>query len=157
MQLQIPMEQRDSTPLKHNSETANPNGTATQTRHFHETLRLCSETHHVFYLASHFDVLYNGIAAQSVTFSSHKKSPARASPNDMGQSATPRTVANGCGRSSQLRRTHLQPPDPQLINGNPSLRIRENCKRLQKATKLKTDIFYTLSKRALPLLQFVII
>ena len=40
---QIPMEQRDSTPLKHHSETANPNITATQTSHFHETLRLCSE------------------------------------------------------------------------------------------------------------------
>ena len=40
---QIPMEQRSSTPLKHHSEAANPNGTATQTRHFHETLRLCSE------------------------------------------------------------------------------------------------------------------
>ena len=34
--LRIPMEQRDSTP-------ANPNITATQTSHFHETLRLCSE------------------------------------------------------------------------------------------------------------------
>ena len=40
---QIPMEQRDSTPVKHHSETANPNGTTTQTCHFHETLRLCSE------------------------------------------------------------------------------------------------------------------
>ena len=40
---QIPMKQRDSTPLKHHSETANPNITATQTSHFHETLRLCSE------------------------------------------------------------------------------------------------------------------
>ena len=41
--LQIPMEQRDSTPREHHSETANPNITATQTSHFHETLRLCSE------------------------------------------------------------------------------------------------------------------
>ena len=41
--LQIPVEQRDSTPRKHHSETANPNITATQTSHFHETLRLCSE------------------------------------------------------------------------------------------------------------------
>ena len=41
--LQIPMEQRDSTPRKHHPETANPNITATQTSHFHETLRLCSE------------------------------------------------------------------------------------------------------------------
>ena len=40
---QIPMEQRDSTPRKHHSETANPNVTATQTSYFHETLRLCSE------------------------------------------------------------------------------------------------------------------
>ena len=40
---QIPMEQHDSTPRKHHSETANPNITATQTSHFHETLRLCSE------------------------------------------------------------------------------------------------------------------
>ena len=39
----IPMEQHDSTPRKHHSETANPNITATQTSHFHETLRLCSE------------------------------------------------------------------------------------------------------------------
>ena len=40
---QIPMEQRDSTPRKHHSETANPNVTATRTSHFHETLRLCSQ------------------------------------------------------------------------------------------------------------------
>ena len=40
---QIPMEQRDSTPRKHHSETANPNVTARQTCHFHETLRLCSQ------------------------------------------------------------------------------------------------------------------
>ena len=39
----IPMEQRDSTPRKHHSETANPKITATQTSHFHETLRLCSK------------------------------------------------------------------------------------------------------------------
>ena len=85
-----------------------------------------------FLLASHFDVLYNGTAAQSDTFSSHKKSPARASPNDRANRrhrGRLRTVADGCGRSSQLRRTHLQPPDPQLINGNPSLRIRENMHR----------------------------
>ena len=40
---QIPMEQRNSTPRKHHSEPANPNITATQRSHFHETLRLCSE------------------------------------------------------------------------------------------------------------------
>ena len=40
---QIPMEQRDLAPRKHHSETANPNITATQTSHFHETRRLCSE------------------------------------------------------------------------------------------------------------------
>ena len=54
-----------------------------------------------FYLASHFDVLYNGIAAQSDTFSSHKKSPARASPNDRANRRHRerlRTVADGCER-----------------------------------------------------------
>ena len=40
---QIPMQRCGSTPLKHQSETANPNGTATQTCQFHEALRLCSE------------------------------------------------------------------------------------------------------------------
>ena len=90
--------------------------------------------HHVFYLASHFDALYNGIAAQSDTFSSHKKSPARASPNDRANRrhrGRLRTVANGCERLRTVAVAqanfgeHLQPPDPQLINGNPLLRIRE--------------------------------
>ena len=49
------MSQRDSTPLKHHSETAIPNMTTTQTCHFHETLRLCSEI--TFFNLQVYDVL----------------------------------------------------------------------------------------------------
>ena len=80
-----------------------------------------------FYLASHFDVLYNGIAAQSDTFSSHKKSPARASPNDRANRrhrerlrtvadgcGRLRTVANGCERLRSLKPTSANtPPTPR--------------------------------------------
>ena len=51
----------DSTPLKHHSEAANPNVTATQLRHFHETLRLCSEIHHLSCKMYHFHANHNGI------------------------------------------------------------------------------------------------
>ena len=97
-QLQIPMEQRDSTPPKHHSETANPNGTTTQTCHLDKTLHLYSEMHHLSCLTCRFYANHKGIAAQSDTFSSHKKSPARASPNDRANCGRLRTVANGCGR-----------------------------------------------------------
>ena len=55
--------------------------TTTQTCHFHETLRLCSETHHLFCMTYHFYANPKRIAAQSATFSSHKKSRFGALPN----------------------------------------------------------------------------
>ena len=49
---QIPVQQRDSTPLKLDPETSNPIITATQTCHFPESLQLCSEI-------TYFQISYN--------------------------------------------------------------------------------------------------
>ena len=95
LQLQIPLEQRDSTPLKHHSETANPNGTTTQTRHFHETLRLCSEMHHVFLPSITVWCTLQWNRRKVTLFQVIKSHP-------IGDTADGcerlRTVANGCGR-----------------------------------------------------------
>ena len=138
MQLQIPMEQRDSTPPKHHSETAIPDMTTTQTCHFHETLRLCSEMHHLSCVTYHFLANHNRIAAQTDTWHIHEKSLFRALPNGRAIGAgfeqlrtaadgceRLRTVADGCGHENNVRRrTQLYPQTPKL-NENPSLRIRE--------------------------------
>ena len=54
-------------PKKHDSPNAYPNGIPTQTCHFHETLRLCSEMHHVSCATCHFHANHNAIAAQTDT------------------------------------------------------------------------------------------
>ena len=46
------------------SETANPNVTATQTCHFHKTVRLRSEVHHLFCMTYRFYANHNGTAVQ---------------------------------------------------------------------------------------------
>ena len=134
MQLQIPMEQRDSTPLKHHSETANPNMTTTQTCHFHETLRLCSEMHHLSCMTYHFYANHNGIAAQTDTRHVHEKSLFGALPNGRAIGAGfehLRTVANGCERLRTVANTktttgeHSSTLRLPKLNENPSLRIRE--------------------------------
>ena len=130
------MEQHDSTPLKHHSETANPNSTATQTSHFHETLRLCSETHHLSCITYNFYANHNGIAAQTDTWHVHEKSRFRALPNGRAIGAGfehLRTVANGCGHENNDRRTQLHPQTPKL-NENPSLRFRETKPTLNPRT-----------------------
>ena len=140
MQLQIPMEQRDSTPLKHHSETANPNMTTTQTCHFHETLRLCSEMHHLSCMTYHFYANHNGIAAQTDTRHVHEKSLFGALPNGRAIGAGfehLRTVADGCGRLRTVANTktttgeHSSTLRLPKLNENPSLRIREK----------KSDVF----------------
>ena len=125
--LQIPMEQRDSTPLKHHSETANPNMTTTQTCHFHETLRLCSEMHHLSCMTYHFYANHNGIAARIDTRRVHEKSLFGALPNGRAIGAgfehlrtvangcgRLRTVADGCGHKNNDRRTQLYPQTPKV-------------------------------------------
>ena len=64
---QTPMARPHPTPKKHDSPNANPNGIPTQTCHFHETLRLCSEMHHVSCATCHFHANHNVIAAQTDT------------------------------------------------------------------------------------------
>ena len=49
------------------SAPANPNGIPTQTCHFHETLRLCSEMHHVSCATCHFHANHNVLAVQTDT------------------------------------------------------------------------------------------
>ena len=120
LQLQIPMEQRDSTPLKHHSETANPNMTTTQTCHFHETLRLCSEMHHLSCMTYHFYANHNGIAAQTDTRHVHEKSLFGALPNGRAIGAGfehLRTVADGCGR---LRTRKQRPANTALPSDSQS-------------------------------------
>ena len=110
LQLQIPMEQRDSTPLKHHSETAIPNMTTTQTCHFHETLRLCSEMHQLFCMTYHFHANHNAIAAQTDT----SQVLFTALPNGRAIGAGSehlRTCANGCGR---LRSRKQRPANTAL-------------------------------------------
>ena len=117
LQLHIPMEQHDSTPLKHHSETANPNGTTTQTCHFHETLRLCSETHHLSCITYNFYANHNGIAAQTDTWHVHEKSRFRALPNGRAIGAGfehLRTVEDGCEHENNDRRTQLYPQTPKV-------------------------------------------
>ena len=129
------MEQRDSTPLKHHSETANPNMTTTQTCHFHETLRLCSEMYHLSCMTYHFYANHNGIAAQTDTRHVHEKSLFGALPNGRAIGAGfehLRTVADGCGRLRTVANTktttgeHSSTLRLSKLNENPSLRIREN-------------------------------
>ena len=72
--MQIPMSQRGSTPLKHHSETANPNMTTTQTCHFRETLRLRSDMHHLSCVTHHLCANHNAIAAQTATWHIHEMS-----------------------------------------------------------------------------------
>ena len=121
------MEQRDSTPPKHHSETAIPNMTTTQTCHFHETLRLCSDMHHLSCVTYHFHANHNGIATQTETWQVHEKSLFRALPNGsaigLGFEQL-RTVEDGCEHENNVGRTQLYPQTPKL-NENPSLRIRE--------------------------------
>ena len=125
--LQIPIEQRDSTPRKHHSETANPNMTTTQTCPFHETLRLCSEMHHLSCMTYHFYANHNGIAAQTDTRHVHEKSLFGALPNGRAIGAgfehlrtvadgceRLRTVANGCEHKNNDRRTQLYPQTPKV-------------------------------------------
>ena len=114
------MEQRGSTPLKHHSETANPNVSATQTCHFHETLRLCSEMHHLSCMTYHFYANHNAIAAQTDTWHVHEKSRFRALPNGSAIGAgfeQLRTRANGCERlrtRKQRRANTALPSDSQV-------------------------------------------
>ena len=114
------MEQRDSTPLKHHSETAIPNMTTTQTSHFHETLRLCSETHHLSCMTYHFYANHNRIAVQTDTWHIHEKSLFRALPNGraigLGFEQL-RTVEDGWGRlrtRKQRRANTALPSDSQV-------------------------------------------
>ena len=111
------MEQRDSIPLKHHSETANPDMTTTQTCHFHETLRLCSEMHHLSCMTYHFYANHNGIAAQTDTRHVHEKSLFGALPNGRAIGAGfehLRTVADGCEHKNNDRRTQLYPQTPNV-------------------------------------------
>ena len=153
------MEQRDSTPLKHHSETANPNMTTTQTCHFHETLRLCSEMHHLSCMTYHFYANHNGIAAQTDTRHVHEKSLFGALPNGRAIGAGfehLRTVADGCGRLRSLANTktttgeHSSTLRLPKLNENPSLRIREQgCLSSSSSNHQKKHTFWL----GLPLLE----
>ena len=75
--------------------------TTTQTCHLHETLRLCSEMHHLSCMTYHFYANQNGIAAQTDTRHVHEKSLFGALPNGRAIGAGfehLRTVADGCER-----------------------------------------------------------
>ena len=82
--------------------------TTTQTCHFHETLRLCSEMHHLSCMTYHFHANHNGIAAQTDTWHVHEKSLFGALPNSRAIGAGfehLRTVADGCGRLRTVANT----------------------------------------------------
>ena len=86
------------------------NMTTTQTCHFHETLRLCSEMHHLSRTTYHLYANHNSIAAQTDTRQIHEKSLFGALPNGsaigLGFEQL-RTVANGCEHENNDRRTQL--------------------------------------------------
>ena len=98
--------------------------TTTQTCHFHETLRLCSEMHHLSCMTYHFYANHNGIAAQTDTRHVHEKSLFGALPNGRAIGAGfehLRTVANTKTTTGEHSSTLRLPK----LNENPSLRIRE--------------------------------
>ena len=118
---QIPMARPHPTAQKHDSPNANPNGNIpTQTCHFHETLRLCSEMHHVSCATCHFRANHNVIAAQTDTCHIHEKSLAKASPNGRAIETSYgrlQTVAKGCKRlrtRKQRRANTALPSDSQV-------------------------------------------
>ena len=104
-------------------ETASPNGTTTQTCHFHETLRLCSKMHHLSCMTYHFCANHNGIAAQTDTWHIHEKSLFGALPNGraigLGFEHF-RTVANGCGRLRTVANTKTTTSEHSPILRRPS-------------------------------------
>ena len=56
----------------------------------------------------------------------HTRRARNADPNGTEFYDAPRDDARRRAGTQQTKRTRVQPPDPQTINGNPSLRIREN-------------------------------
>ena len=125
----------------------NCNMTTTQTCHFHETLRLCSEMHHLSCMTYHFYANHNGIAAQTDTRHVHEKSLFRALPNGRAIGAGfehLRTVADGCERLRTVANTktttgeHSSTLRLPKLNENPSLRIRENMEKIWKNRSIQT-------------------
>ena len=88
--------------------------TTTQTCHFHETLRLCSEMHHLSCMTYHFYANHNGIAAQTDTRHVHEKSLFGALPN--GRASGTRNYSNQENLAWQSKHS----PSTVLIDTKPN-------------------------------------
>ena len=100
----IPMAQRH----RRDTPSSNPQGTAPLTPHTRRAR----------------DADPNGTAPHTV----HARRARNADPNGTELTthrATTRSYARRRDARQQAKRTRVQPPDPQTINGNPSLRFRE--------------------------------
>ena len=62
-----------------------------------------------------------------------------------GHTVLTRTVADGCGRGSNVERTHPQPPDPQSETG--TLATHSGKTSISCETSANVDIFHMLSNR----------